>query len=60
MTPEQRRRAVEVMAREMRGILTPVKWSKASGFEKREYRGRAEIFLTALLKIADVTMKEEG
>lgn len=60
MTPQQKRRVVETMARGMaeywegantwRGVLTAQ--------EKNEFRGKCRAALTALLTIADVKMKD--
>jgi len=66
MTPEQRRRAVEVMARDMfdarhmhmSSDARERKWNSTGiSFAMEDY---AEDALTAPLQIADVTMKEEG
>lgn len=62
MTPAERRRAVEVMARDLwenrriPGLDNP--WSRLNSLGKKAFLNDAEIALTALLKIADVKVKE--
>jgi hypothetical protein len=66
MTPNERRRAVEVMARAAwnrdADIFSsdgkPITWSRAPYWQKKPYVWMSDDALTALLTIADVTMKE--
>lgn len=68
MTPSERKRAVEVMARAAWDEdVTPdvenggkLSWSKAPVWRKMPYVGLSSAALTALLRIADVKMKDQA
>ena len=64
MTSQQRRRAVEVMARAYHdhswGDMDDVNWKDQSALVKAEYRKMTSAAFAALLAIADVRMKEKA